>query len=107
MNINQDDRMIRDFFQQNKKAIEDDAFTEKVMRKLPVRRKNYDWIIVLFSAVGALIAGLLAWNNRPFIINISLPDQFTWYYLLVGISIFPFLVLLFYELQDNGRINRI
>lgn len=100
-----DDRMIRNFFQENKKEIEDNRFTKKVMQKLPEKKKNYDWIIVLFTALGTLIAGLLGWNNQLPVISISIPDQTFLYYLLGGVFVFPFVMLLIYELLNNKRIS--
>ena len=56
METKYDDRMIRNFFQEHKKEIADNHFTKKVMQILPEKKKNYDWIIVLFTALGTLLA---------------------------------------------------
>jgi len=107
METKYDDRMIRNFFQENKKEIEDNHFTKKVMQKLPEKKKNYDWIIVLFTALGTLIAGLLGWNYQLPAISISVPGHTTLYYLLGGIFAFPFVTLFIYELLNKKRISLI
>ena len=107
METKYDDRMIRNFFQEHKKEIADNHFTKKVMQRLPEKKKNYDWIIVLFTALGTLLAGLLGWNTQLPVISISIPDQTTLYYLLGGIFAFPLVILFIYELLNNKRISLI
>ena len=107
METNYNDRMIRNFIQQNKKEIEDNFFTSRLMQKLPAKKRSYEWIIVLFTAIGTLIAGLLGWNNGLPVISIPIPDQNTLYYLLGGIFIFPLVMLLIYELLNSKRISLI
>lgn len=107
METKYNDRIIRNFFQENKKEIEDKHFTKKVMQKLPEKKKNYDWIIVLFTAMGTLLAALLGWNTQLTLISISVPDHTTLYYLLGGIFAFPLVILLIYELLNSKRISLI
>lgn len=107
METNHDDQMIRNFFQENKKEIDDKFFTKRVIQKLPARKKNYEWIIVLFTAIGTLLAGLLGRNSQLPSIYIPLPDQVTLYYLLGGVFVFPFVMLLIYKLLNNKRISLI
>lgn len=107
METKYDNRMIRHFFQENKKEIEDNYFTKKVMQRLPEKKKNYDWIIVLCTALGTLIAGLLGWDTQLPAITISIPSHTTLYYLLGGIFAFPLVILLIYELLNNKRISLI
>ena len=59
-----DDKLIRSFFEDNKKEIEDNGFSHKVMRKLPQRRSlilKVCGIIITFIAFALFIAygGLL------------------------------------------------
>lgn len=107
MGTNKNDRMIKDFFQQNKVEIEDKLFTKKVMQKLPAKSKNYEWIIVIFTAIGTLVAALLGWESQLPAITLTLPraDETTLYYLLGCIFISPFVIMLFYELLSNKRIS--
>jgi hypothetical protein len=107
METNNNDQMIRNFFQQNKVEIEDYLFTRRVMQKLPARSKNYEWIIVLFTAIGTLIAGLLGWDNQlpAFTLALPRPDATTLYYLLGGIFVSPFVIMLFYGLLNNKRVS--
>lgn len=52
------DKMLKDFFGENKKEIADFGFTQRVMRKLPEQRDR-SWIMWLFAGIGIVLTLLL------------------------------------------------
>jgi hypothetical protein len=52
------DKMLKDFFGENKKEIADFGFTQRVMRKLP-EQQDRSWIMWLFASIGIALTLLL------------------------------------------------
>lgn len=52
------DDQLKEYFQQHKKDVKDELFTEAVMRKLPQKEKHY-YIVYLFLFIGILLFVLL------------------------------------------------
>jgi hypothetical protein len=112
MNTETDDKLLRDFFNENKKEIPDIFFSNKVMQKLP-ERKNHEWIVVVLAGLGSLLSLILGWNNAripkinlPEII-IRIPEGVQLYYILGAVFILPFAVWVVYSLSFAKGVNRI
>jgi len=52
------DKLLKDFFSENKKEIADFGFSQRVMRKLP-KQTDRSWIVWLFAGIGFAFALLL------------------------------------------------
>jgi uncharacterized membrane-anchored protein len=52
------DKMLKDFFSDNKKEIADFGFSQRVMRKLP-EQADRSWIMWLFAGIGIVLTLLL------------------------------------------------
>ena len=95
------DKMLKDFFSENKKEITDNGFTQGVMHKLP-ETDDRSWIVWIFAAIGmaisiyfGLTSGLL--EHAFSLLFKSVP----YYYLLAGIACFPLLGTAGYYLVQN------
>lgn len=53
------DRLIEQFMKQSRQEIADDGFTERVMRGLPERKPQYDWLPTIWNAVMMTLALVL------------------------------------------------
>lgn len=53
------ERLIEQFMKQNRQEIADDGFTERVMRGLPERKPQYDWLPTIWNAVMMTLALVL------------------------------------------------
>jgi hypothetical protein len=53
------ERLIEQFLKQNRQEIADDGFTERVMRGLPERKPQYDWLPTIWNAVMMTLALVL------------------------------------------------
>lgn len=55
------DMLVRDFMLDNLHEIEDNGFSEGILRKLPEtkKQKNYNWIVLLTGSLGILISLVL------------------------------------------------
>lgn len=100
-----DDMLIKDFIQKQKVKIADNDFTEKVMRQLPEKQKNLEWIIVLMAAIGTIISLTLGWSSGIPAITIPLPSEIKLYYLLGSIFVSPFVLWLCFELCRTKRMH--
>jgi len=56
MEIN-NDKLLKDFFGENKKEIADFGFSQRVMRKLP-ETTDHSWIVWIFGAIGMVLTFL-------------------------------------------------
>lgn len=59
------DKLLKQFLTQNQKPIEDNGFTEGVMRRIPSQRKDYRIMLVwtLIGIIGALVPLILFGAN--------------------------------------------
>lgn len=105
MATDKNDILIKQFFQENKKEIADNHFTEKVMRRLPEKKKNYEWIVVIFAGLGTLLSIILKWDYQLPELVITLPASIPIYYLLAAMFAIPFVVLLFSSSLKNIIAN--
>jgi hypothetical protein len=106
----QDDKIIKQFFQENKREIADTFFSRKVMQKIPARKK-YEWLLILLAGLGSLLSYIFGKADfiRPDITlpSFSIPDisitmqQSTFIYILGGIILIPFITLIIYGLNTE------
>lgn len=53
------ERLIEQFMKQHRQEIADDGFTERVMRGLPERKPQHDWLPTIWNAVMMTLALVL------------------------------------------------
>jgi len=82
------DKLLKDFFSQNKKEIADNGFTRRVMRKLP-EQADRSWIVWVFAAIGMAISIYLGIYSGLIEQIMLVFRQVSIYYLLGGIFCFP------------------
>jgi len=82
------DKLLKDFFSQNKQEIADNGFTRRVMRKLP-EQADRSWIVWVFAAIGMAISIYLGIYSGLIEQIMLVFRQVPIYYLLGGIFCFP------------------
>ncbi len=98
------DKLLKDFFSENKKEIADNGFSNRVMRNLPVTADN-SWIVWVFAAVGMALSIYFGLTSGLFEHAFSLLfKSVPYYYLLAGIACFPLLGTAGYYLAQNKQI---
>lgn len=67
MTDNNDDLIVRKFFEANRKDVPDDGFSQRVMRRLPDRMRLYSrlWTAVC-TIIGIVVAVRFSWVDRIF-----------------------------------------
>lgn len=94
------DKMLKDFFTENKKEITDNGFSQNVMRKLPAERK-IEWIIPAFTLIGLFITILLL-NVEKLILNAYLLiSQLPLLYIAGFFFAIPFVALAAWYLNEK------
>ncbi len=95
------DKLLKDFFSENKKEIADNGFSNRVMQNLP-ETADRSWIVWVFAAIGmaisiyfGLTSGLLEHAFSIFFKTVP------YYYLIAGIACFPLLGTAGYYLSQN------
>ena len=98
------DKMLKQFFGEQKQEIADNGFSRRVMHNLP-ETADRSWIVWIFAAIGmaisiyfGLTSGML--EHTFLLIFKSVP----YYYLLAGIACFPLLGTAGYYLAHNKQI---
>ncbi len=106
METNKTDKMLKNFFNENKREITDNGFSQRVIRKLP-ERADRSWIVWIFGAIGTAVTLYFALNsgliNHAFIAL----DKVPYYYLLAGIFSFPLLGIAGYFVSQNKNYRLI
>ena len=82
------DKLLKDFFSQNKQEIADNGFTRRVMRKL-TEQADRSWIVWVFAAIGMAISIYLGIYSGLIEQIMLVFRQVPIYYLLGGIFCFP------------------
>ena len=54
------DTELRSLFQNHKQVIENNDFSENVLRNLPHKQKFNEWIVIPFAITGGIVAFILA-----------------------------------------------
>jgi hypothetical protein len=98
------DKLLKDFFSENKKEIADNGFTKRVMRKLP-EQTDKSWIVWIFTALGMAIS-LYMGITSGFIEHVMmLTKHVSIYYILGGIFCFPLLGTAGYFMNQMKNIR--
>lgn len=100
METTKKDKIIADFFNENKLEIADNGFSREVMRKLPIQ-KDYSWIVWIFSAFGMAISIYLGFSMGLIEQTIRVIYGLPIYYLLAAIISFPLLSGVTYYLVQH------
>lgn len=95
------EKLLKDFFSENKKEIADNGFSNRMMRNLP-ETADRSWIVWVFAAIGMAISIYLGLTSGLLEHVFSLLfKSFPYYYLLAGIACFPLLGTAGYYLAQN------
>jgi len=98
------DKILNDFFNQHKKEIDDNGFSERVVRKLP-EQQDKSWIVWAFAAIGTAISIYLGISlgliEHVFRVLVHIPI----YYFLICIFTFPLVGTAGYYLAQDKRIS--
>ena len=98
------DKMLKDFFGENKKELADNGFSKRVMRNLP-ETADRSWIVWIFSAIGMAISIYFGLTSGMLEHSFALMfKSVPYYYLLAGITVFPLLGTAGYYLAQNKNI---
>ncbi len=99
------DKMLKDFFSQNKQEIADNGFTNRVMRKLP-ETADRGWIVWVFTAIGlSLTMALVIYTGLFQNVFDSLLKHVSIYYILAGVFSFPLLGTVGMYLSQNRNYH--
>lgn len=105
MNMNNsDEKKIKSYFDNYKREIPNNGFTNGVMNKIPQKEKKGDWVIVVFTFLGMFIALLLVDVNRAFNEFLHLFAQIPYLYILIFVAAFPLAFLSIYYLIEKEKM---
>lgn len=94
------DKILKDFFAENKKEITDNGFSHNVMRNLP-EKKHSIWIVPVFGLIGFYIALFLS-NTKEMLLKIYLlVEKINPLYIPVFFFAVPFVVLFVWYLNEK------
>ena len=98
------DKLLKDFFSENKKEIADDGFSNRVIRKLP-EAEYRGWIVWVFAAIGlslTMALGIYTGLFENLYKSILLTNI---YYLLGAVFVFPLLGTFFFLFNKNRHYS--
>ncbi len=98
------DKLLKDFFSENKKEITDNGFTKRVMRKLP-EQTDKSWIVWVFAAFGTAATLYLGINSGLFEQLMQLFRHISIYYIVGAIVSFPLLGTAGFYLSQNKNFR--
>lgn len=100
--FNDNDKKLKQFFGENKREIEDNGFTQRVMRKLP-EQPDRSWIVWVFACTGLVISLLLALYTGLIQSILLYLQLIPVYYLLAAVFLFPLIgsIGIFYAQKKN------
>ena len=97
------DKMLKDFFSENKQEIADNGFTNRVIRKLP-ETADRSWIVWIFAAIGMAISMYLVINSTIIEQLFLAFRHISIYYILGTVFCLPLLGTAGYYLSQNKQI---
>ena len=98
------DKLLKDFFGEQKREIADNGFSNRVMRQLP-ETTDRGWIIWVFAALGMALSIYFGLTTGLFQhVLLLLFKTVPYYYLLACIASFPLLGTAGYYLVQQQRI---
>ena len=102
METKENDKLLKNFFSEQKQEIDDNGFTKRVMRKLP-ESPNRDWIVWAFACIGILFSLVLGFNSGAIQNGLMFFEHIPIYYLLASIFCFPLVGSIgYYFVQDQS-----
>ena len=87
METNKTDKLLKDFFSENKHEIADDGFTQRVMHRLP-DHVDQGWIVWIFAALGMAISLYLGITSGFIDQILTFLRHVSFYYIIGGIFCF-------------------
>lgn len=100
---NNDERLLISFLNEASIEVEDNHFSNRVMRRLPAKKQKTGWIVPAFTMLGVILAILLIDVKATAMYFLDILAGVPLFYLLGGIALFPFVFLLFYSLANRNR----
>ncbi len=95
------DKMLKDFFSEQKQEIEDNGFSKRLLQNLP-EQTDRRWIVWAFAIVGLIISGYIGINSNLFEQIMRLFKHISIYYLLGTVFCFPLIgAIVFYFAQNR------
>lgn len=82
------DKLLKDFFSENKQEVQDNGFSQRVMQKIPEQTER-GWIVWVFACIGLILTVALAIYTGLIQTMFIRFEQIPIYYLLAGIFCFP------------------
>lgn len=83
------DASVKDFLHLHKTNVSDDGFTQKVMNTLPRRKRDFDWIVVVFTFLGMVLSLFLVDVEEALAAFYQTLTHIPYYYYLAFIAAFP------------------
>jgi hypothetical protein len=84
------DKLLKDFFNENKKEIADNGFSRRIVRQLP-ETADRSWIVWVFAAIGMAISLYLIINSTLIEQCMLVFSHISIYYILGTVFCFPLL----------------
>ena len=100
------DKLLKDFFSENKKEIADNGFTNRVMRKLP-ETTDRGWIVWVFTAIGMAFSLYLLLNSTVLEQLMLVFRHISIYYILGTVFFFPLVGIAGFYLAQNKNYQMI
>ena len=100
METNMTDKLLKDFFSENKHEIPDNGFTRRVMLRLP-DHADRGWIVWIFAAIGMAISLYLGITTGFIDQILIILKHVPIYYILGGIFCFPLVGTAGFYLTQN------
>lgn len=82
------DKWLNDYFSINKKDIQDNGFTRRVMQKLP-EQPDRSWIVWLCACIGIVLSLILGFSTGTLQSALMQLQKIPVYYLLGAVFCFP------------------
>lgn len=82
------DKLLKNFFGEHKQEVQDNGFTQRVMRKLP-EQADRSWIVWCFALVGMLLSLMLGFSSGSIQTAITYLLQLPVYYFVGVVFCFP------------------
>ena len=92
--MDQTDKKIKNFFEEQKWIIADNGFSRQVIEKLPVRKKSHEWLVFVFALIGIIIVFLSSKKDNSIHHITDFISSHITEIMLLPLCI-PFLILLF------------
>jgi len=94
------DKILKQFFSENKKEIADNGFSHRVVNHLP-ETVDRSWIVWIFAAIGMAISLYLLLNSTIIEQLLLVFRHISIYYILGAVFCFPLLGTAGYYLSQN------